>query len=226
VLFLADGRQARVIGISRQLTRAVAHRRYEYAGAVGPVRVPDTVARALREALQRLVAHTGLVGCNSLDFLLAGERLAVLEINPRPSATMDLYDAGWPGGLFNAHVMACRGRLPPPRHGHAGSQVSAHAIVYADAPLRVAAEAAFPGWCSDIPQPGCTVAADAPVCTVHAAGADVPRALRQLGRRRRRMEVRLARRVDWEEAENAWKNKPPEREPQCHPAGRVAAAAT
>jgi predicted ATP-grasp superfamily ATP-dependent carboligase len=185
VLFLADGRRAEVIGISRQLARGVAHRRYEYAGAVGPVAVPAAVSRTLREAVQALVAHTGLIGCNSLDFLLAGERLSVLEINPRPSATMDLYDPSWPGGLFDAHVRACRGQLPLAGARRRASPVRAHAIVYADAPVRIAENAAFPSWCSDIPRPGCTVAVDAPVCTVHAAGPEESRALRQLQRRRR-----------------------------------------
>jgi predicted ATP-grasp superfamily ATP-dependent carboligase len=186
LLFLADGRRAHVIGISRQLTRGNGARRYAYAGAVGPIALPLVVTRALKDALQALVAHTGLVGCNSVDFLLNGDRMAVLEVNPRPSATIDLYDADWPRGLFDAHVQACRGRLPRRPSPGRSRAVRAHAIVYADRPLRISPNTVFAPWCTDIPRPGSTVALDAPVCTVHSLGVDVPSALRQLGRRRRR----------------------------------------
>jgi predicted ATP-grasp superfamily ATP-dependent carboligase len=193
LLFLADGRRVHVVGISRQLIRGAGERRYTYAGAVGPIELPAAVSRTLQQALQVLVAHTGLVGCNSVDFLLDGERPAFLEINPRPSATMDLYDEDWPGGLFNAHLQACRGLLPGRSvRRHATAAVRAHGIVYASARLQIAPETRFPAWCSDIPRPGSDVAIDTPICTVHAGGADPSAALRQLGRRRRQTHLGLA----------------------------------
>jgi uncharacterized protein len=193
LLFLADGRRADVVGVSRQLTRGVGERRYTYAGAVGPIDLPSAVSRSLLDALQALVAHTGLVGCNSIDFLLDGHRPALLEVNPRPSATMDLYDNDWPGGLFSAHLHACRGRLPGPSTRGRAAPVRAHAIVYANARVRIAPDAVFPAWCSDIPRPGSDVAIDAPICTVHADGADPSAALRQLSRRQRQAHLRLTR---------------------------------
>jgi predicted ATP-grasp superfamily ATP-dependent carboligase len=222
LLFLADGRRAELVGISRQLTRSVGNRRYTYAGAVGPIDLPAAVSGSLLDALQVLVAQTGLVGCNSVDFLLDGNRPAVLEINPRPSATIDLYDDDWPEGLFDAHLRACRGRLPGTSARGCGRPVRAHAIVYADARLRIAPDASFPAWCSDIPHPGAIVAADSPVCTVHADGSDLPAAMRQLGRRRRLTELRLTARLDSEETDNEGNDSAPEREPLRGPLGRVA----
>ncbi|HEY4039082.1 MAG TPA: ATP-grasp domain-containing protein [Burkholderiaceae bacterium] len=191
LLFLADGQRAHVVGISRQLTRGAGERRYTYAGAVGPIEVPAAVSRGLRHALHALVEHTGLIGCNSVDFLLDGEQPALLEINPRPSATMDLYDDDWPGGLFDAHLQACRGRLPGPGVRRRTASVRAHGIVYASARVWISPQARFPTWCSDIPRPGSDLAADAPICTVHADGADPSAALRQLGRRRRQAHLSL-----------------------------------
>jgi uncharacterized protein len=225
VLFLADGRRAEVVGISRQLTRRVGERRYTYAGAVGPIDLPASVSRGLLDALQAVVAHTGLVGCNSIDFLLTGSRPAVLEINPRPSATMDLYDDDLPKGLFDAHLQACRGRLPgSPLRGRT-TLVRGHAIIYAGARLRIVPDAAFPGWCSDTPHPGATVAVDSPVCTVHASGSDVSAVMRQLGGRRRQTELRLARRLDSEETDNEGNNSAPERKPHRSALGRLDAGA-
>jgi uncharacterized protein len=225
VLFLADGRRAEVVGISRQLTRRVGERRYTYAGAVGPIDLPASVSRGLLDALQAVVAHTGLVGCNSIDFLLTGSRPAVLEINPRPSATMDLYDDNLPNGLFDAHLQACRGRLPGSSLPRRTTLVRGHAIIYAGARLRIVLDAAFPGWCSDTPRPGATVAVDSPVCTVHASGSDVLAVMRQLGRRRRQTELRLTRRLDSEETDNEGNNSAPEREPHRRALGRLDAGA-
>jgi predicted ATP-grasp superfamily ATP-dependent carboligase len=221
MLFLADGRRADVVGISRQLTRGISGRRYTYAGAVGPIDVPAAVFRTLNDALQALVAHTGLVGCNSLDFLLDDDRPVVLEVNPRPSATMDLYDRDWPDGLFDAHVRACRGRLPRVFRPRRGKPVRAHAIVYAGARLRIAPDTAFAAWCSDIPRPGSDVQIDAPVCTVHAEGVDPQAVLRQLGRRRRQAERNLIH--DSEETENEFNDKAPERESDRGSPGCIAA---
>ena len=193
MLFLADGRRAHVVGISRQLTRRVGSRRYTYAGAAGPIDLPAVVSRTLLEAVHALVAQTGLVGCNSIDFVLAGHTPTVLEINPRPSATVDLYDDDWSEGLFDAHVRACGGQLPGARAPGRARSVRAHAIVYAGAGLRIAPDASFPTWCSDVPHGGADVAVDSPVCTVHAGGSDLTAALRQLGRRRRQTHLRLAR---------------------------------
>jgi uncharacterized protein len=225
LLFLADGRRAEVVGVSRQVTRRVGDRRYTYAGAVGPIDLPASVSRGLLDALQALVAHTGLVGCNSVDFLLAGTEPAMLEVNPRPSATMDLYDDDLPKGLFDAHLQACRGRLPGTSFRARTRLVRAHAIVYAGARLRISRDAAFPGWCSDTPRPGATVAVGAPVCTVHASGTDVSAVMRQVGQRRRRTEFRLTTRLDSEETDNEGNNSAPEREPHRGSVGRVAAGA-
>ncbi len=223
VLFLADGRDAEVIGVSRQLTRGTGRHRYAYAGAVGPIELPAAVYRKLRDAIDALVARTGLVGCNSLDFLLDGVRPSVLEINPRPSATMDLYDDDWATGLFDAHLKACRGRLPRAAAARRARAARAHAIVYAHKPLQIPADAAFAPWCSDLPRPGSRMALDAPVCTVHAEAADVQRALQKVRRRRQRTELELAEQVDSEETGNGRKILAPQRKSRRRPAGQGAA---
>lgn len=220
VLFLADGREAAVIGISRQLTRGLGRHRFAYAGAVGPIELPAALYRKLRDAIDALVARTGVVGCNSLDFLLDGDRLSVLEINPRPSATMDLYDDDWAAGLFDAHLNACRGRLPRAAAVRRPRAARAHAIIYARRPLQIRADTAFASWCSDLPRPGSRVALDAPICTVHAEAVDVQGALQLVRRRRQRTELELATQVDSEETGNGRKILAPQRKSRRRPAGQ------
>lgn len=112
-LFLADGRRCRLLGVNRQIVRRLGDRPYAFHGCIGPLPVTPGVRRALQEALDALTANFGLCGLNGLDFLLDDERIAVLELNPRPPASMTLYRDALPGGLLRAHLAASLdGRLP------------------------------------------------------------------------------------------------------------------
>jgi predicted ATP-grasp superfamily ATP-dependent carboligase len=94
-------------------------------------------------------------------------------VNPRPTATLDLHDADFPLGLFDAHLQACAGILPTEgTGGETRGRVRAHAIIPADGPWRLPDEFAFPAWCRDLPQPGHCFTAGEPVCTVHSEASD------------------------------------------------------
>ena len=182
VLFLANAARARMLGVNRQWTApARPDLPFLYGGAVGGVRLPPPVERAIRAGLDGLVAAGGLVGLNGLDFILRGNRWLVLELNPRPTATAELYDADYPRGLFEWHLRACRGELP--QRPATPRATRAHAIFHAGTPARAGAGFAFPPWCRDIPMSGTRFEAGDPVCTVHASGADGERAVSLLRRR-------------------------------------------
>jgi uncharacterized protein len=170
VLFLADGRRARVIGWNEQLVEAVGDAPYCYGGAIGDIALPPRVHADVRAKLDAVAQRSGLLGLNSLDFILQDEAYFVLEINPRPSATMDLYDADCPGGLLAWHIEACRGNLsdaPLAAHAPRG-----HAVLYARRDAIVPDDFDWPAWCSDTEAPGTTLPMGAPVCMVHAQDAD------------------------------------------------------
>jgi predicted ATP-grasp superfamily ATP-dependent carboligase len=177
-LFAADGRRALLLGVSEQYVRSTGAHPYLFAGAAGPLALAPSALSALQRLLDRLVTATGLRGCNSVDFVLDGAgSFVVLEINPRPSATWDLYDADWPRGLLDVHLRACRGELPPQPAARAG----ARAFTFAFADREVAFDAAYrwPAWCSDLPDPACApLQALAPICTVHGEGIDAASAWR------------------------------------------------
>jgi predicted ATP-grasp superfamily ATP-dependent carboligase len=176
-LFAANGRRARIIGLSEQWTvPAGGARRYLYAGATSRPRIAQAAAERLGRLIDKLVAASGLVGINGVDLVLDSDTPYVLEVNPRPTATIDLYDDDVEGGIFHAHVRACGGELPivkPP------AQSRAHAIVYALATVRIPPAVDWPPWCTDLPQAGSTIAAGAPVCSVRASAdtSDAARAL-------------------------------------------------
>jgi uncharacterized protein len=192
VLFLADGRQARVLGVNRQWTaQARPALPFLYGGAVGGVKLPPRIDRELRSGLDALVGATGLIGLNGMDFILHEDQWLVLELNPRPTATLELYDPDYPGGLFEWHLRACRGELPD--KAAAPRAIRAHAVIYAAARCRAAGNRTFPRWCRDVPMPGSRFEPGDPVCTVHASAPDTRRAIALLWRRRARVEHALQR---------------------------------
>ncbi|HKQ25520.1 MAG TPA: ATP-grasp domain-containing protein [Burkholderiales bacterium] len=193
VLFAADGHHARVVGFNEQWTAGVPHGApYCYGGAVSQPPLPRQTQRRIAGLLDDLVQVFGLVGLNGLDFILAGETPSVLEINPRPTATIDLYDVDIGGGMLALHLRACRGELPDIP---VVNIARAHAIVYAAVALRVPVRIEWPEWCTDLPESGSVIPMGAPVCSVHAAAATSAGARELVLARRSRMEESLLERA-------------------------------
>lgn len=181
-LFLADASHARVIGYNEQLPAAAAELpTHRFGGLVGGLRLAPSIEARVRAIVAALVAALGLKGLNGIDFIQRAGRVLVLEVNPRPTAALDLYDADYPEGLFDRHLRACDGELP----GIAGAHraVRGLAVVYAPAPLRIDADCPFPVWCSDLPSAGTSIGAGDPLCTVHAEGGAPEQVRRQLRQR-------------------------------------------
>jgi predicted ATP-grasp superfamily ATP-dependent carboligase len=178
-----------MIGFNEQWTYARSGLPFLYGGAVGGVPLPPEIIGDLLPRLDALVAETGLLGLNGLDFIVDEDRWLALELNPRPTATLDLYDPDYPSGLFAMHLEACEGNLPP-ASAPAIDRSRAHAIVHASSTWQVPESFAFPSWCRDIPLPGVCFGPGDPVCSVHAEG-DSPDAARNAVEARRLDMIRL-----------------------------------
>jgi predicted ATP-grasp superfamily ATP-dependent carboligase len=117
-----------------------------------------------------------LVGLNSIDFLVDGNAVWLLEINPRPGATVDIFEPA-AGSLVALHVEACHGVLPA--HVATASDARASAIVYADVDIVRLPRVDWPDWIADRSHPGTCATAGEPLCTVlaRAPSADAARRL-------------------------------------------------
>jgi uncharacterized protein len=174
-LFVANGRAAHVLGHQRQLVATLGARPCVWQGVLGPVAVPEPVGALLEQALAALVPHFGLRGLASLDYLLDGCTVRLLECNPRPSASMALYERAAAPSLIDAHVQAClRGELPgrpwPPGPVRGTHLVFAHRPAMLDG--RVLARLHGSGWCHDLAGAPVAVGLHEPVCTVTAQAQD------------------------------------------------------
>lgn len=169
VSFLADGRRALPIGFNEQWHAAGdGAPPFRFGGALQPASIGDRLRRDIQALLDAITDEFALVGLNNLDVMDDGEAYAVLEVNPRPGANLDVFDRADGIGLFAHHIAACDGRLPD--SWVPGPVATAMAIVYADCPSRVPADMDWPEWVADRPAAGARIDEGAPVCTVLAAG--------------------------------------------------------
>ena len=192
-LFLADGRGARWVALNQLTVRALGAHPCVYRGAIGPIDDTDLQSK-LEAALALLVPAFGLRGLASLDFIAADGVPQLLEINPRPSASMALHANAWPGGLMRAHVEAAQGRLPaiPAAHlpGLRGTEIlyARHAGSLGTA---LAGQLAAATDCHDLPTANTQFAPADPVCSISAQGSDVAAVQRALAERRAGILARL-----------------------------------
>jgi predicted ATP-grasp superfamily ATP-dependent carboligase len=103
----------------------------------------------------------------------------LLEINPRPGATLDIFEPEG-GSLFALHVDACRGALAPGLERPTGAKASA--TVYAAQDVLVPA-LHWPDWTADRPHAASRINAGEPLCTVYAAAKTSEQARRLVARR-------------------------------------------
>lgn len=195
--FVGNGSDARVLGFNRLIVRRWGTRPFVFCGAVGPVRLPEDVAARLTAAASATVAAFSLRGLGSLDFMLDGNAFGVLEVNPRPPASMALYGPQYfrsashaaTGGAVAAHVRAClQGELPQPVMQLASDGVQGTEIVFAPRPIWIdepaARRLAERADCHDLPSGAMHFAAGDPICSVSAAAADAELVLALLDLRR------------------------------------------
>lgn len=165
LLFLAHGHTAKVIGYNQQFCHAGQGMPFRYGGVVSHAALPADAKLSLHSAAQQLTQALALKGLNSLDAILAEDgKVYVLELNPRLTASANLYETDIP--LMELHVQACSGgelaAFEVKQHAHA------LAVCYAPCDM-VINTLDWPEWVADIPPLGSVIAQDQPCCTVSAA---------------------------------------------------------
>jgi uncharacterized protein len=168
-LFLASERKTEIVGLSMQWTAPTPESPFRYGGAAGPVDIDRAQAEEIARSVAAIASELDLVGLNSADFLISTDAVWLIEINPRPGATLDVFESN-EAPLFARHVAACEGRRMPASSSFA---IKAAETVYAPHELAVCEGLDWPDWAVDRSPPGTRFSAGDPVCTVLAPGATV-----------------------------------------------------
>jgi predicted ATP-grasp superfamily ATP-dependent carboligase len=173
--FIAHGHDAQVFAVTQQLSGDPNFGAHGFA-YVGNLLIPKpdaVLVESLNVLATTLTQAFGLVGLNGIDFMVHGEYLSILEVNPRYSASMELVEEAeaWP--LFLWHTAGCRRQaLPvlPERHDHT---VFGKAIVYARRDGLLPDTTRWPAkGRRDVPHAGGPIRAGFPICTVTAVDRD------------------------------------------------------
>jgi uncharacterized protein len=155
----------------------------------------------------------GLVGVD-LVCRCRPDASTVIEVNPRPTASMELFERSAAGSIAGSHLAAC-GYATPARSRREQTlpqtaSTWAKAVLFAAVPTPVSQlliecmtretspwTQADGGWPSlaDIPRPGQVIAAGAPVVTIFAAASTPDDALASLRDRVARIDTLLSARV-------------------------------
>jgi uncharacterized protein len=165
---VGDGRGAVVLGLTEQLLRP---RSYAWAGNATPPRLAaaelSVLGEQLRAVCDAVVARFGLRGAFGVDAVWDGRHAWVLEVNPRPTASLELFGSG----SFALHVRGARRQTlaaPPPT---ACARVKL--VLFADRDIRAPELDWWPaGLVRDIPHPGEAIARGQPVCTLVSQTAE------------------------------------------------------
>lgn len=165
-LFIAEPSGARVVGFSHQWTCPTPEHPYRFCGAVRLESFPDQDAAMIGGWLSALSTRTGLIGMCSADFIKAGQTYHLLEINPRPGATLDIFDHD-DAPLLAAHLGASRGEQAPLPE-HEGSMASM--VVYSFDDIASFPEMDWPDWLADRQPSGTPIGRGEPICTIFASG--------------------------------------------------------
>ena len=201
---VGDGASAVLLGVSEQLIgrRALGARGYAWCGNVVPPRLPAAERTALGAAASAICAHLaagfGLRGLFGVDLVWDGERAWVLEVNPRPTGSLETIAAVHGSRPFGAHLDGCAGRLPglPPPSADLPA-AAGKAVVFATQTVRVPDTRGWPArGIRDVPHPGERIAAGHPICTLLATGPSPEAVLAELDGRAAALRTALRDRVE------------------------------
>jgi uncharacterized protein len=199
---VGDGRSAVVLGVSEQLIghRGLGARGYAWCGNLVPPRLGEAERGALAGAARSICVHLadafGLRGLFGVDLVWDGEHAWVVEVNPRPTGSLECFEAVHEVGVFAAHLEGCAGRLPPGQ-GATPRRAAGKAILFASRDVRVGDTRGWPERdIRDVPHPGERIGAGRPICTLVSVGESPEAVLADLETRAAALRRELRERVE------------------------------
>ena len=201
--FVSNGRESVLIGITEQLIGMdqFGVQAFRYCGNILPL--PEILAAGAGEAILEEVRRVagvlsreyGLIGVNSFDFILDGDRVWLIEVNPRYSASMELIEHAYGLPVFHLHTQAVvEGYLPEFELELLlnGARFFGKSILFCE---RDCSAPDAQNWAAreirDIPESGERLHKGSPICTLWASGRTYDETLAALIRRAARLKEEI-----------------------------------
>jgi len=187
-VFVGNGAGAECMGVSTQLVGESWNGAapFQYCGSIAPFVASEPVTQSIDRLGAVLAASFQLIGVFGVDLLIDDQLVWALEVNPRYTASMELFERLGRGSVIEAHASACT------RHAsikyneqkrvamNRSREFVGKAILFADRACQITecatktllAEAGrrSPPNVADIPIPGTTIEPGQPMLTVFADG--------------------------------------------------------
>lgn len=166
------GRDGQAFAFTRSWLDPWSKHPFRFGGITGHVEIDEDLEARIVDACLSLIPALGLQGLVSFDFIVVGDEPHLIEVNPRPGASLDILDDE-AGTLIKAHLDAFSGGEAIDRLANEWRpSPQAAAYVYADRGDLVVPDIDWPEWVSDRPAAGRTIPAHTPAVTVHAGAED------------------------------------------------------
>lgn len=188
--FVTDTRGTRLIGTTLQLSGrdlGTDNRPFAYAGSIGPLQLETERESQFLDFGRKIGQAISLRGIWGADFICRGDKVMVVDINPRLTASCDIYERAQPSQpIAGLHVQACRDQADFPWTPATATGAPrdlalgiGKAIVFSPAkhPIKINIEdhqylaecyqKAQPAKVADIPMPGTIIPANGPICTIY-----------------------------------------------------------
>lgn len=171
-LVLANGCEAKILGLSEQWTAPSSATPFRFGGAAAPAALGTALQRQIADAALQLAQRLELVGLTSVDFIADIPRgeFSVIEVNPRPGATLDVYERLLGVSLLDLHVRACCGEMPSISVARGRPRAVASVILYTKEETIFPPGFPWPEWAADRPKARIRIKTEEPICTVFGEG--------------------------------------------------------
>lgn len=197
-VFVGAGGGAALLGVSRQWTGRDfgMEREFLYVGNMGPLILDANETERLQVLGTALAKEFRLIGLFNVDLVRNDQGLWPLEVNPRYSASVEVFEGSWEWTSVAMHVEACESNALPNLEMTGAKVFCGKAVVYAerDGFVPASLEAIAREWngngdrpgLTDLPRTGDAIEAGQPVVTVIAEAGTMSGVEGEL---RRRVEI-------------------------------------
>jgi predicted ATP-grasp superfamily ATP-dependent carboligase len=167
VCCVANGKQARAIATNEQILRGGEKSSFGFCGSVTPFDHP--LSGQMMKMAEQIAVASGCTGTIGIDFVVGDEMPYAIEINPRFQGTVDTVERAHGCNLFQYHIDACAGTLPP--SSPITRQVAIRSILFADRDMTIKENLKHLKSCiADIPHPDTSFEAGQALVSVYGWG--------------------------------------------------------